>query len=131
MEIGLARREDLVQSGAVHRRFDTEVCERGNLRFAYGQVNNAGVHGEGGDRLEIGGFDVTVVADGILRTGVAAMTVAVSGVVLGDAVHEGQHGPHSSAQSRGHTEEIPVNRVNYPAPESGSVLPLNGVWLIP
>ncbi|MEV6594269.1 hypothetical protein [Streptomyces acidicola] len=97
VEAGPAGREEPCQPETGCRRLDAEVRHRGNLRFTYDQVIDASVRGECGDCLKTGRLDIAVAADGVLRTGVVTMFVAVSGVVLGDAVHVGQHGfilPH-------------------------------------
>jgi hypothetical protein len=53
------------------------VHEGRDLRFAYGETIDAGVLGEGRDRLEVGRLDLAVIADGVLTAGVIPVFVAV------------------------------------------------------
>lgn len=90
VKAGWVGREESVQPKAVHRRLYAEVCQGRDLRFPYDQVIDAGVPGEGRDRLKVGRLDLTVVAEDVLGAGVVTVFVAVGGVVLGDAVDVGE-----------------------------------------
>lgn len=91
VEPGEASREQVGQTVAVDRWLQTEVDEASDLRLADGQLVDAGFLGEGGNGLQVGGFDRSVVAGRGLGAGVVAVLIAVGGVVLGDLVDVGQH----------------------------------------
>ncbi|MFV5997466.1 hypothetical protein ACNPQM_35035 [Streptomyces sp. NPDC056231] len=91
MEPDEAGWEEVRQAVAVDRWFQAEVGEAADLRLADGQLVDTGLFGEGGDGLQVGGFDWSVVADGRLGPGVVVVLIAVGRVVLGDPLDVGQH----------------------------------------
>lgn len=91
VEPGGAGGEEAGQAVAVDRWFRAEVDTTAELRLADGQLVDTAVFGEGGDGLQVGGFDRSVVAGRVLGAGVVAVLVAVGGVVLGDLIDVGQH----------------------------------------
>ncbi|MGW7061144.1 hypothetical protein ACWGHM_21805 [Streptomyces sp. NPDC054904] len=78
---------------SVDRRLQAEagVDVGGDLRLSDDQMVDAGVLGEGGDRLQIRGLDRSVVAGRVLGADVAAVLVTICGVVLGDPLDERRH----------------------------------------
>lgn len=82
------------------RRFHAEVDEPSDSRIADLQPIDARGLREGGDRGEVRGFQ-PVIADRLLGTGVVAVFIPVSRVVLGHPVDEGRRHVAPCEVSRG------------------------------